>query len=141
MRQKRFGPCSRACEVCMVTTNSFIISPSSQFCSIKLHSKVFCSLLLLALQINILSMSSWPKLAAVVLFLILSPKSRLVFGDRNTVYDPCGNADPVAAGDGFSFAIAFGDSVTSWNDSSPCYPSTLQVLLRSSSPCVFRSFS
>ena len=85
-------------------------------------------------------MSTGPNLGALVLLLILSAKSGHVCGDRNTVYDPCENADPVAAGDGFSFAIAFGDSVTSWNDSSPCFPSTLQVLHLWFSVCFFLPF-
>ncbi|CAI7882794.1 unnamed protein product, partial [Closterium sp. NIES-54] len=59
-------------------------------------------------------------------------------GDRNTVYDPCKDADPVQKGDGFSFAIGFGGMSATWNKSSPCFAETLQILPPGVEVAVFR---
>ncbi|CAI5461032.1 unnamed protein product [Closterium sp. Yama58-4] len=59
-------------------------------------------------------------------------------GDRNTVYDPCKDADPVQKGDGFSFAIGFGGISATWNKSSPCFAETLQILPPGVEVAVFR---
>lgn len=46
----------------------------------------------------------------------------------NSVYDPCRPPPTIRVGDGFSFALAFGGTPDTWNNTVPCNTTAIEAL-------------